>query len=62
MINTAYPFCMTASKLRQAYSSAASLNSATELGAMAFSNEHTFRELTATNISKGHICAVTHLP
>jgi hypothetical protein len=41
-----YPFCMTASKLRQTYSSAASLNSATELGATAVKSEHTFRAFT----------------
>jgi hypothetical protein len=41
-----YPFCMTASRLRQTYSNAASLNSATELGATAVKSEHTFRALT----------------
>lgn len=42
-----YPFCITASRLRQTYSRAASLNSATELGATAVSSEQTLRALTA---------------
>src|SRR5690242_3016715 len=49
---------MTASKLRQTYSSAASLNSDTELGATAVSSEHTLRAFTNILVSKAHRCDV----